>query len=83
MAKKFTRRTISDEKVQKVEQMAEEMHGQEKKETPKTTNKKERVSFNLRMPRHIYEQLTAEKEATGMTRSAIIYQALAQYFSKK
>lgn len=53
------------------------------KEEQKPAAKKERVSYNLRMPSHIYDQLTKEKERTGMSRAAIIYQALAQYFSKK
>ncbi len=83
MAKKFTKRTPGEDKIKKAEEFAQELHNKNtEKETPPPV-KKERISFNLRMPSHIYDQLTDEKERTGMSRAAIIYQALSRYFSNK
>jgi len=95
MAKKFTKRTLSTEEIKKAEQLAQEMHNREavseperpspkprKKTVPKKPSNK-RVSFNVRMPEHLYDKLSSEKARTGMSRASIIYQALDLYFTQK
>ena len=95
MAKKFTKRTLSTEDIKKAEELAQQIHKQESEEKPvspsprarkkaapkKPSNK--RVSFNVRMPEHLYDKLSSEKARTGMSRASIIYQALDLYFAQK
>lgn len=95
MAKKFTKRTLSTEEIKKAEQLTQQIHNQEtesepikvspkpkRKPTPKKPSNK-RVSFNVRMPEHLYDKLSSEKTRTGMSRASIIYQALDLYFAQK
>ena len=85
MAKKFTKKPINEERLKRAEKVTEELHQEKEPALPKVEKKdtKRRVSFNLRMPGHIYDQLSQESERTGMSRASIVYRALAKFFDEK
>lgn len=77
MAKNFTpRKTTTERSNSKIEEITSSLH-EEKEETTS-----EKVGFSIKLPRHIYDKLTSEKKRTGMSRAAIILQALDRYWSE-
>lgn len=77
MAKKLTpRKTTTERTNAKIEEVTTDMHEEKKKVAS------EKVGFSIKLPRHIYNKLTSEKNRTGMSRAAIILQALDNYWSE-
>ena len=77
MAKNFTpRKTTTERSNSKIEEITANLH-EEKEEVAN-----EKVGFSIKLPRHIYDKLTSEKKRTGMSRAAIILQALDRYWSE-
>ena len=75
MAKKFNpRKTTTDRSNAKIAEITANLH-EEKQEALL-----EKVGFSIKLPRHIYDRLTSEKKRTGMSRAAIILQALDNYW---
>jgi len=76
MAKNFkTRKTTAERSNSKIEEITATLH--EEKQESLT----EKVGFSIKLPRHIYDRLTSEKKRTGMSRAAIILQALDKYWT--
>lgn len=85
MAKKFTKKPLSEEKIKRAVEVTEQLHKEEITPAPKKESKpsQKRVSFNVRMPEHIYNSLSAESERTGISKSSIVYRALINFLEIK
>ncbi|MEO0873213.1 MAG: hypothetical protein AAFY48_01270 [Bacteroidota bacterium] len=76
MAKSFTPRKTTEERVNnKIEEITADLH-----ESKQETTAIEKVGFSIKLPRHIYEKLSSEKQRTGMSRASIILKALDLYW---
>ena len=77
MAKRFQPRKTTEERSNAmIEKVTANLH-EEKEEMPS-----EKVGFSIKLPRHIYDKLTSEKKRTGMSRAAIILNALDLYWGE-
>ena len=77
MAKNFSpRKTTTERSNAKIEQITANLHDAKEEEVI------EKVGFSIKLPRHIYNRLTSEKKRTGMSRAAIILQALDRYWAE-
>lgn len=78
MAKNFKpRKTTEERSNSKIEQVTAELH-----EAKQESTALEKVGFSIKLPRHIYEKLSSEKQRTGMSRASIILKALDLYWAE-